>query len=253
MNAWGIGLIVFVCVFGGALLGMYLRRRLPETHLSESSKDSVKLGMGLVATMAALVLGLLVATAKGTYDEQKSSLNKISANLILLDGALAQYGPEALQARQRLRTLVSVGVARIWPADAARDPTLAPETTADGEGFHSLVLGLTPATDKQRGLLSMALQLSTELGQARWLMVAQSESATIPSTFIVILVFWLTVLFVSFGLFAPPNMTVIATLSLSALSVSGAIFLIMELANPFEGTVQISSTPLRYALSQLAQ
>jgi len=253
VDAWAIGAIVFVCIFGGALLGMYLRGRIPPRHLGDDSKDSVKLGMGLVATMAALVLGLLVASAKNSYDDQKSGLDQISANLILVDSILAQYGPEAQEARLQLHHLVTVAVNRIWPNDATQEATVAPATTAEGENLHSLILSLAPGNDQQRSLQSMALQISTELGRARWLLVAQEEGDAIPRPFLVILVFWLTALFASFGLFAPPNMTVVTTLFLSALSVSGAIFLIMELAQPFTGLVQISSAPLRTALSHLAQ
>jgi hypothetical protein len=253
MTAWLIGAIVFACAFGGALLGMRLRGILPQTDLGEDSKDAVKLGMGLVATMAALVLGLLVATAKGSYDEQKSGINEIAANLILIDSALALYGPEALPTRHRLRGIVADGLKKIWPEDSSTDSRLAPDSTAEGEDFHSLILGLQPANEKQKELLTMARQLSIEVGKDRWLMVAQSEGAAIPMTFIVILVFWLVVLFVSFGLYSPRNLTVIGTMFFSALSVSGAMFLIIELAHPFDGLVQISDLPLRTALSHLAQ
>src|SRR5262245_1940005 len=124
MEEWIIGLIVFACVFGGALLGMYLRSRIPEAHLGDQSKAAVKVGMGLVATMAALVLGLLVASAKNSYDEQRRGLDHISANLVLMDSVLAQYGPATQEARQRLRSLVTTGIRRIWPADASQDSTL---------------------------------------------------------------------------------------------------------------------------------
>jgi hypothetical protein len=253
MTAWLIGAIVFAGAFGGALLGIRLRHVLPQTDLGEDSKDAVKLGMGLVATMAALVLGLLVATAKGAYDEQKSGLNEIAANLILIDGALALYGPEALPVRHRLRGIVAEGLKKIWPEDGSTDSRLAPDSTVEGENFHSLVLELQPANEKQKELLTMARQLSIEVGKDRWLLVAQSAGAAIPMTFIVILVFWLAVLFVSFGLYAPRNLTVIGTMFFSALSVSGAMFLIIELAHPFDGLVQISDLPLRTALSHLAQ
>ncbi|HEY7687893.1 MAG TPA: hypothetical protein VH835_04350 [Dongiaceae bacterium] len=253
MNAWVVGSVVFVCVFGGALLGMYLRPRLPQTNLSEETKDTVKLGMGLVATMAALVLGLLVATAKGSYDDQKSGFDQISANLILLDSMLAQYGPETQQARLRLRDIVAIGISRIWPEDAEGSPSLVPTTTAEGESLSNIILGLAPADDRQRHLLPTIMQISMEVGRARWLLAAQDQGAPIPKTFLVIVIFWLTVLFASFGLLAPRNLTAIGTLCLSALSVSGAIFLILELAQPFQGLVQISSTPLRTALSLIAQ
>jgi hypothetical protein len=253
VEEWVVGAIVFACVFGGALLGMFLRARLPQTHLGDESKDAVKLGMGLVATMAALVLGLLVASAKTSYDEQKRGLDQISANLILVDSVLALYGPETLEVRQRLRGVVAAGVRRIWPADSSQDSTLAPTTTAEGETLQSLMLRLEPDNDRQRSLQASALQISMEIGRGRWLLVAQEEGNPIPRAFLVILIFWLTVLFVSIGLFAPTNGTVVTTLSLSALSVAAAVFLILELAHPFTGLVQISSEPLRTALSHLAQ
>lgn len=255
MNDWAIASIMFVCVFGGALLGMFLRSILLEHHLSEESKDVVRLGMGLVATMAALVLGLLVASAKGSFDAQKSGADQISANLILLDSTLAQYGPEAQDSRDILRRVVSDGLKRIWPEEESEGHTFAPSATtmATERTLYETVQGLTPADDKQRRLQSVALQIAVDLTRARWLLVAQEESSPIPMLFLVILVLWLVVLFVSFGLFAPPNSVVIAALIVCALSVSGAIFLILELAGPFDGLIQISSAPLRNAFTLLGQ
>jgi Protein of unknown function (DUF4239) len=254
VSALAIAAIVFVFVFGGALLGMFLRTVLPKTHFVDESKDVVKLGMGLVATMAALVLGLLVASAKGSYDIQRNGLDEISANLILLDSALAQYGPEAQDARALLRHTVGVTLARIWPEDSSEASTLeAPETTSGGRALYDRLEGLAPHNDVQRGLQSQALRIAADLAQARWLLVAQRESGTIPTPFLVVLVFWLVVLFASFGLLGPPNATVIATLLVSALSVSGAIFLILELAQPFSGLMQLSSVPLRNAFAHLGQ
>ena len=112
-TAW----IVFACVCCGALLGMLLRRVLPEDHLNNNSKDVVKLGMGLVATMAALVLGLLVAAAKDQYEAQRDGLDQISAKLILVDAGLAQYGPETAGARELLRRTVAAALDRIWPQE----------------------------------------------------------------------------------------------------------------------------------------
>src|SRR5258706_2839022 len=103
MSSITASLIVFACVFGGALVGVFLRSALPQQHLSAESKDIVRLGMGLVGTMAALVLGLLVASAKGSYDAQSSELTQMSANIVLLDRILAHYGPEAKQTRDMLR------------------------------------------------------------------------------------------------------------------------------------------------------
>ena len=107
MSSISITLIAFACVFGGALLGLLLQTVLPRHHLHVDSKDVVKLGMGLVGTMAALVLGLLVASAKGSYDAQSTELTDLAANVVLLDRVLAHYGPETKEARELLRSTVA--------------------------------------------------------------------------------------------------------------------------------------------------
>jgi len=94
MSSLAVSLIAFAFIFGGALLGMSLRGAMPPSHLSDDSKDSVRLGMGLVATMCALVLGLLIASAKTYYDTQNAELTEMSAKVVLLDRMLAHYGPE---------------------------------------------------------------------------------------------------------------------------------------------------------------
>ena len=254
MSALAVAAIVFACIFAGALLGMALRGRLPAHHLAEESKDVVRPGTGLVATMAALVLGLLVASAKGDYDAQKNGLDEIAANLTLLDTVLQQYGPDAAEARATLRTVVAGAIARLWPEDAAQEPTLGgPETTAGGKFLHGRILALVPANDTQRALKAQALQIGSSLARVRLLLIAQHETTAVSGVFLVILVFWLVVLFVSFGLFAPGNATVVATLLISALSVSGAIFLILELDQPFDGLIRISSAPLRSAFASLGE
>src|SRR5215468_4663583 len=124
MSAPAVAAMVFACVFGGTVLGVLLQGILPTHHLSEQSRDAVRLGTGLVATMAALVLGLLVASAKGAYDTQKDGLDEITANLTLLDTTLAQYGPETRGARTILRSTVAFAITRLWPADASQESTL---------------------------------------------------------------------------------------------------------------------------------
>jgi hypothetical protein len=240
---------VFACVFGGALLGMLLRTVLPEDHLSADSKDFVKLGMGLVGTMSALVLGLLIASAKGSYDRLSDDVTQISTNLILLDHVLAHYGPETTDTRDLLHRSAVLALDGIWPEHRARPVQLEP--TAEFENLNK-IRALSPQNDAQRSRQAQALQLGTDLIQKRWLLVEQSASS-IAMPFLVLLTFWVTVIFISFGLFAPPNGTVIATLFVCALSVSGAIFLILELDQPFAGVIQISSAPLRNALAHLGQ
>jgi hypothetical protein len=245
-----ISWIVFACVFGGALLGMCLRAALPDHHLSTDSKDFVKLAVGLVGTMAALVLGLLIASAKSSYDTQGSEHTQMSAKVILLDRTMAHYGPETKEARDLLRRSVVHAIDRMWPKDGSGPAQLEP--TAESESVYDKIQTLSPRNEAQRSLQAQALRISADLQQTRWLLVEQ-QGGSIPMPFLVLLVFWLTIIFVGFGLIAPPHATVIAILFVCALSVSGAIFLILELDQPFEGLLQISSNHLRKALAHLGQ
>jgi hypothetical protein len=248
-----IGGIVFVCCFGGAAAGMVLRAVVPEHHLSQDSKDVVKLGMGLIATLAALVLGLLIASAKSAFDAQRTGFQQLAANLVLLDRALARYGPETKDARQALHRLVASNIEHLWPEGNSKTSGLgASSLSASGAQLIDQIRDLSPKNDGQRWAQSQALQITTDLSRSRWLLIEENESA-IPTAFLVVVVFWLTVLFTSFGLFSPSNPTVIATLVVCALSVAGALFLIVDLDEPFGGLIQISSTPLRNALSQIGQ
>jgi hypothetical protein len=248
-----LGGIVFACTFGGAVAGMFLRTVVPEHHLSPESKDVVKLGTGLIATLSALVLGLLIASAKSSFDAQRSGFQQLSANLVLLDRTLARYGPETKAARESLRSLVASTIQRLWPDDASQSSGLgASAITTGGGAVFDQVGKLSPKNETQRSLQSQAVQICNELSKTRWLLTEEDESA-IPRPFLVVVVSWLTMLFVSFGLFSPPNPTVIVTLLVCALSVAGAMFLIVDLDEPFGGLIQISSTSLRNALAQLGQ
>lgn len=250
MGPMSIAWIVLACVFGGALLGVVLRLILPERHLSSDSKDVIKLAMGLTATMAALVLALLIAAAKSSYDAQRNEVTQLAANLVLLDRVLAHYGPETKAARDMLSRTTAGMVVRIWSEDPSQAAQGSP--AAGGEAFYDKIQELSPQNEVQRSLQAQALKMSIDLGQTRLLLFEQS-GRSVPMPFLVLLVFWVTIIYASFGLFAPPNATVIATLFLCALSVSGAIFLILELDRPFGGLVQISSAPLRNAVAQLSK
>jgi 4-amino-4-deoxy-L-arabinose transferase-like glycosyltransferase len=249
VNPITICVLVFGCVFGGALIGLALRSRLPEHHLASDSRDVVKLGIGLIGTMAALVLGLLVSSAKGSYDTQRSELTQISANLILLDRLLVHYGPEADGARKLLREVAIGTLHQLWPEE--NTAAEAPETKV-GDAYFDKIQELAPRNDAERALQSQAESMSINLGQLRWLLFEQSGSA-ISMPMLVVLVFWLAIIFAGFGALAPRNSTVVVTLFLCALAVSGAIFLILELDHPFEGLIRLSSDPVRAAIAHLSK
>lgn len=250
MTSFEISLIVFSCLFGGAVLGILLRGVLPHDHLSADSGNAVKLGMGLVATMSALVLGLLVSSAKSFYDAQNAELTDMCAKIVVLDRVLARYGSETKDARHLLRDFVVNALTRVWPQESGLAPERSSE--ADAEECIDRVHALSPKDDTQRALKAQAVSMAIALGQTRWLMLAQ-QATSVSKPFLVVVVFWLTVLFISFGLYAPPNPTVTTAFFFAALSVSGAIFLILEMYTPYAGIIHISSAALRGALAQLGR
>jgi hypothetical protein len=253
MSPMIIAAIVFACIFGSALLGMFLRTQLPEHHLKEDSKDIVKLGTGLIATLAALVLGLLVASAKGSFDKVNDELVQMAGKIILLDRVLALYGPDTKEVRSQIQSNYTMVVELLFSGDAAKVMQLdTPEAVTRVEAIQVKLRELAPQNDSQRALQSRALELVGELAAARWHLLVQKDSS-IPTPFLVVLVFWVSVLFASFGLFSPRNALVIGILLVCALSVAGAIFLILELNNPFGGLMRVSSVPFQQALAHLGQ
>ena len=242
---------MFALVFGSALLAMFVRNALPEHHLSADSKDVVKLGIALIATMSALVLSLLIASAKTAFDTRSNQLVQVSADIIQLDRALARYGPETKEARSLLERSVAATLERFWPAESARPIAIDPKASPV-EALYDKMEELSPQNDAQRALRSQAETTALDMGRTR-LLLFEHLDRSIPVPFLVVLVFWLCIIFASFGLFAPRNATVIAVLCVCALSVSGAIFLILELDRSFEGLLKVSGASLRAALAQLGR
>jgi hypothetical protein len=249
MSALSNSLIVFACIFGGAVLGMLIRARLPEQHFSPEAKDVLKLGMGLVGTMAALVLGLLVASAKSTYDAQNSELTDLSARVVLLDRVLARYGPETKEAREKLRESVAGALDLISREDNPGKWDAPPQT---GELLVQSIHALEPQTELQQTLKGQAINMTIGLGQTRWLMYTQGTTA-VSVPMLVVVTTWLTILFVSYGMHARPSLMVAGSLFLSALSVAGALYLILEMYSPYQGLIRVSTAPLRAALEHLGR
>jgi Protein of unknown function (DUF4239) len=249
MNITLIATVLFACLVAAALLGRRVHRYLPEDHLSADSRDSVKLAMGLVATMTALVLGLLVSSAKDGYDTKRSEVIQMAAKVTFLDRVLALYGPEAAEARADLRAAVADAVQRIWPTDQSGPAQLAPNQQA-GDALYLAIQQLSPHDDAQRTLKAQVATLMVDLGQLRSLLIAQSIPS-ISKPMLIILVSWLVVIFFGFSLIAPPNATTTLALVASAFSVACAIFLILELDHPFGGLIHIPSEPMVNVLTHL--
>jgi hypothetical protein len=248
-NPLVLSFVIFVLNLAGIILGSLLRSALPRHHLDKDSQDVVRLGVGLIATMAALVVGLLIASAKSSFDTESSQVKQMTADMILLDNLLAQYGPEAAPLREEMRAAIPVLVDRVWQEKTANTP-LRFEPNAGAEKLYLAIQALSPKNDLQRSLQSRAVQAATDFAQTRLLLFTESNNS-IPLPFLGVLAFWLIIIFASFSLFANLNATVFVALSLFALSASGAIFLILELGEPFTGLLMISSDAVRNALAPL--
>jgi hypothetical protein len=249
MSSLAITFIVFVCVFGSALVGCYLRIRLPEHHLSADSLRAVSLAIGLVATLAAMVLGLLTASAKSSFDKIDDGFRQVAARVVMLDRVLANYGPESKEARDLLRSTYATVVELVFATDGSH---LARLDGAELENFQSMILELAPRNESQRRLQARALELGNDLTQIRSLLIAQS-TGTIATPLLVILVLWLGIIFAGFGVLTANNLTVVAALFVCALAVSGSIFLVEEMSRPLEGFMRLPSAPQLDALSQLGK
>jgi len=246
-----LSLIAFAIILVGIFVGSLLRRTLPQHHLADDAKDVVRLGTGLIGTIAALVLGLLIASAKSSFDTQSSQVQHVTADIILLDQLLAQYGPEARPIRERMRQAIGPLVEKLWREGGAVSATGTPfAATTVAEDAFAKIGELSPQTDAQRSLKERAIQASTDLAQTRLALFTQAGSS-IPMPFLAVLVFWLAIIFASFSLFARLNPTLVAVLVTLALSASCALFLILEMSQPFTGLMQIPSAPVRNALAPL--
>ena len=249
MNTTLTALIVFGCLVGAVLVGRIIRRLLPDQHLSSDSRDGIKLALGLVSTMSALVLGLLVSSAKSSYDTERSEVIQMAAKVAFLDRVLAVYGPEAAEARVRFHDAIKGAVQQMWPEEVRLPAQLAPNTQA-GNVVYGIVQALSPHDDAQHKLKEQAISVGIDIGQLRSLLVAQSVPS-ISKPMLIILVSWLVIIFLGFSVLAPSNPTVMFAFIISAVAVSGAIFLILELDEPFGGFLRISSEPMMNALHQL--
>ncbi len=253
MQAPLIASIILACMLSGMALGSYLRLILPDDHTQADSKDILMTSAGMMATLIALIIGLLVTSAKGNYDETTSSITQSGAKVITLDYYLSNYGSEAKEARELVRQATAAGIERIWPDESRQGADLAKMEAATGmTDVYTSIRELSPQNDSQKYLQTQALQIGADMMQSRWMLIEQSQT-NLPGIFLVVLTFWLTVLFIQFGLLAPLNRTALSALFICAISMSCAIYLILELNNPLEGTIKVSSAPLHKALALIGK
>ena len=251
MTSGWVFLVTLAATLGGAVLGAVLRARLPAARLDTETRDVVRLGVGLLATLSAVAISLMIASAKTSYDTQDAHFRQFSADVILTDQLLAQYGPEAAGIRKLMRQAIPAALDRIWAEKAVGAPqgnAFTPSSAA--EQIYDAIEALAPVSDAQRVLKPRIEQAAGEIARARLLMFADVDTP-IQRPFLLILVFWLTVIFVSFSLFVEPGPVIAVALLVFALSISSALFLVADLSRPFAGLMQISNQNLRDALGPL--
>jgi len=250
-----IAIITLVALTGGYIGGMLVQGYLPSHHLAPETKDVVKGGVGAIVTLAGLVLGLLVASTKGSFDTKADEVHAFSASLIEMDRSLSHYGPEADAVRAALKRYTTLKLTDTWPDESGMSEDAA-NTLDDSKGVAALeaigseLRGLKPNNATQSSIQSRAMDLYYRITDARWAMAAQ-RGTTVQPVFLVILIFWLTVMFTSFGLFAPNNPTAMLFMVLCAISFAAAIYIVLEMDGPFSGLVTISSQPMRDALAAM--
>jgi hypothetical protein len=249
MHSVAISTLIFAIVFGGAIAGMALRRHLPPEHLGTDAKETVRLATGLIVTMTGLVLGMLVSSAKGYYDGQKNVVAQMSSQVILLNALLVDYGPETKPLRGLTRQLTEDALARIWPNEKSGSSQLKPGDNS--QRINEELDRLVPKDERQAATKGQIVSAIRNMKTAYWLTFLESEQASISKPLLLAVTSWLVAIFVGFGMFAPSNTTVLMTLVVCALAVSGAIFVIMEMYSPFSGILRISPVPVQDALNQM--
>ncbi len=261
----GAALVVFVLLLTGTAAGVLVRPLLPEEHKAHETVQLIQLVIGMLVTFAALVLGLITASAKNNFDTVGNDFRTYSADLIQLNATLRLYGNDAADARQLLRAYTAAAIASTWPqeprpagnfypvdipaeasSEKLEDTRLGDMLNLAGQKLHQLS---APDPYHQR-LLRDGIEQFDRIVQARWKLIEEAHS-TISQPFFATLTFWLFTIFVSFGLIAPRNALALVTITLGAMSIASAVYVIVDLDTPFTGPIVISSQPMRDALVHL--
>jgi hypothetical protein len=245
------GLAAFAVIFGGGLLGFLLSRRLPESYNDAGTRALVTTAIRTVSLLSALVLGLLVATAKNKFDSNNAQTERFAADVMSLNRELVNYGPDAAAIRALLHRYVVAKIATVWPS--LDGPKPAPDDPPPWliDEVQQKLRALHPQSEEQRATLLGTLQIAADFTRATWLQKAQ-EADHVPQPFVVILMVWLFLLFVGIGLFAPRNAVTVTALLVTALSIASAIALIDDLDAPYRGFIVVSPQPMQRALAEIS-
>ena len=248
--AFGVG--IFVLLSAVALSTLYLHSRLPDHQLTKETQDAVKVGVGMVVILTALLLGLLIASVKGTFDTAGRDLKHFATQIVLLDRSLRAYGSLGDSARTLIRQYAEQALAGTWPSDNESEVVDDPRAEQLIYQLQNAVLSLAPESSQQRALSDEMKGEVRRLIELRWTLIEEgTTSLNVP--LVTVLVIWLTLVFASFGYNAPRNPLVVITFILCAASIGGALFLIIQMDRPFEGLIKVSPAPLQNALAHIRE
>lgn len=255
MTPFQISLVILLTILGGTAVGMLLGRRLPPQHVSNETKTVISASMAVVGTISALMLGLLISDSSKAFSMRNDEITRVSGDVIRLDRLLHRYGPDARPARLDLQHYARIKFQDLFPGQ--RRSKLAADNRAARQTLEHMqdgILALRPADDRQNWLKGQAVQLTADLGETRWLLLERPTNA-IPGPVLILVVFWQTLLFASFGLFAPKNLTATIALGLCVVAAASGIAMVleMEMDTPFQGLIRLSSAPIHYALDVITR
>ncbi len=252
MGDAAVGLVVALCVFLGAMAGMQFSRFLPPRHRTKDTRDAIRLAIGMISILAALVLGLLTASAKRTFDDAEHNIAAYATDIVLLDRMLAHFGPPAAPIRKTLLQYTAGSVHRTWPETSSTEPLPLEDKSAGAlldDMAHQILL-LKPLDDDQRWTRSQALEISARMMHTRGT-ILMNERGTISPILLTVMAAWITVIFAGYGLNAPRNALVVTAFLVCSLSIGAAIFLILDMDGPFQGSIMVSGASLKSALAHL--
>ncbi len=240
-----------VAVFAAGALGLTLHGRLPEKHSPDKSAGMIGAMTGLLSLLLALVLGTFAGSAYTLYATQKSELETLGARIMQLDSALEAFGPETQPGREALRKALRQTYDEIW-GDSTGTPSNVDLKSifAGTRMLDQYLLSLSPKSDGQKQALSMANSAATDINKTRLLMGLQLASG-IPWPMLTIVICWSLLMFCGYGLVSPVNRTVVTSVGLGAITIASAIFMIVQLSNPYSGAFKLSAKPVMDTIEAL--
>ncbi len=249
MDLVWIAAAIFVCLFSAALLMMHFCPKLPSHHRDEETNTVVRLLANLFVVMTSLVFGLLINSAKNTFEGIDADVHVFATKMIILDRALRTYGPSADEARKRLEEYAEQAIEH----PSRSDDALHQQPSITGQYLDRLGEALRVIKPQDRyheTMLVEARQQYHGLMEQRWKLLEQSEGV-IPAPLIAMLVAWMTLIFAAFGYHAPRNAMMVSMFAVSALLIAASVALVLDMDIPFSGPIQISDAPQRRALAEI--